>query len=69
MLSEYGENASYQYAQIYARWGQPELALDWLEHAIEIRDAGITLVGQDRAFETLADEPRFQKILEAAAYR
>jgi len=69
MFAAYGDSAAYQYGQIYAQWGEPELALTWLETALEIHDPGIILSGNDRFLDSLRDEPRFQKILEAAGYR
>ena len=69
MFAAYGDSAAYQYGQIYAQWGELELALTWLETALEIHDPGIILSGNDRLLDPLRDEPRFQKILEAAGYR
>jgi TolB-like protein len=65
MFQQYNNAAAYQYAQIYASWGEKNLALDWLEKALEIRDPGVTLAGSDKLLDPLRDEPRFQKILEA----
>ena len=69
MFAAYGDSAAYQYGQIYAQWEEPELALTWLETALEIHDPGIILSGNDRFLDPLRDEPRFQKILEVAGYR
>ena len=65
----YGDSASYQYGQIYAQWGQKDVALAWLENAVEIRDAGIILAVNDRMLDSLRDEPRFHKILQATGHR
>jgi TolB-like protein len=69
MYASYGDSAAYQYGQIHAQWGEPELALTWLETALDIHDPGIILSGNDRLLDPLRDEPRFQKILEAAGFR
>ena len=65
----YDGNSAYQFGQIYAQWGEPELALTWLETALEIRDPGIIESGNDRLLDPLRDEPRFQNILKAAGFR
>jgi len=54
-----GENASYQYAQIYAQWGEPEKALDALEHAWEIGDPGFLLMNMDSTLDPIRGQPRF----------
>lgn len=59
-----GENAAYQYAQIYAQWGESDQALDALEHAWEIRDAGFVLLKADEWFTPLHDNPRFIALLK-----
>ena len=68
MFRDYDDSASYQYAQIYAQWGETDLALTWLENAVEIRDVGVILTKVDRLLDPLRDEPRFQAVLEAIGY-
>ena len=69
MFRDYDDAASYQYAQVYAQWGETDLALTWLENAVEIHDAGVTLANLDLLLDPLRDEPRFQAVLEAAGHR
>lgn len=64
LVEKNGESASYQYAQIYAQWGETEKALDALEHAREIGDTGFVLLNMDKHMSPLADEPRFIALLE-----
>jgi len=59
-----GENASYQYAQIYAQWGEPERALDALERAWEIGDPGFLLVNMDPMLDPIRGQPGFIALLE-----
>jgi hypothetical protein len=33
-------DAAYQYAEVYARWGDATTALEWLETALRLRDCG-----------------------------
>jgi len=64
LISLEGEQASYQYAQIYAQWGEPEKALDALERAWEIGDSGFVLINMDRRLDPIRDQPRFKTLLE-----
>lgn len=59
-----GDAASYQYGEIYAQWGEAEKALDALEHALEIGDAGFILLNVDKRLEPLHQEPRYKALLE-----
>ncbi len=64
LIEEDGEGASYQYGQIYAQWGEPEKALDALEHAWEIGDPGLLLMYADKLLDPIRDQPRFIALLE-----
>jgi len=64
LVAQNGESTSYQYAQIYAQWGETEKALDALEHAWEIGDTGFVLINMDNHMTPLADEPRFIALQE-----
>jgi TolB-like protein/Tfp pilus assembly protein PilF len=57
-----GDSAAYQYATIYAQWGDAPKALEWLERALKVRDPGVTLMKDDPFMDTLRKEPRFQAI-------
>jgi TolB-like protein len=63
LFASYGDTASYQYGQIYAQWGEIDIALAWLENAIKIRDPGIVQSADDGLLDPLRDEPRFRKII------
>jgi TolB-like protein/Flp pilus assembly protein TadD len=58
-----GERAAYQYATIYAQWGNKEQALQWLETALRVRDPGLSWLAADPLMDPLRAEPRFQKVL------
>jgi TolB-like protein/tetratricopeptide (TPR) repeat protein len=55
---------AYQYAQVYAQWGDPAKALDWLETADRVRDPGLLQLKVDYLVDPIRTEPRFQTILE-----
>jgi len=59
-----GEAASYQYAQIYAQWGETDKALAALERALEIRDTGFALIKMDSHVDPIREHPRFKALLE-----
>jgi TolB-like protein len=56
------EFSSYQYAQIYAQWGDTKKALDWLETALRIRDVGLEYLKTDPFLDPLRSQLRFQAI-------
>jgi TolB-like protein/tetratricopeptide (TPR) repeat protein len=62
MQAEFGEGAAYQMAEIYAQWGEIPKALDWLEAAYRLPDAGIISVKLDPLVDPLRKEPRFREI-------
>jgi TolB-like protein/Flp pilus assembly protein TadD len=57
-----GDDAAYQYATIYAQWGQRAKALDWLETALRLRDPGLVSLKTHPLLDPLRKEPRFQEI-------
>lgn len=58
-----GDSAAYQYAEIYAQWGDTSQALKWLETAYRLRDPGLTFLTSDRLIDPIRREPRFQAIV------
>jgi adenylate cyclase len=57
-----GEKGAYDYACIYAQWGDKANALHWLERAVQLRDSGLLYLKVDSDLDPLRDEPRFQAI-------
>jgi TolB-like protein/Flp pilus assembly protein TadD len=57
-----GDSAAYQYAAIYAQWGQSAKALEWLETALKLRDPGLISLKTDPLLDPLRKEPRFRAI-------
>jgi TolB-like protein/Tfp pilus assembly protein PilF len=58
-----GDTMAYQYAQIYAQWGNGAKALDWLDTAMRLRDPGLTELKGDPLMDPLRKEPRFQAVM------
>jgi TolB-like protein/Tfp pilus assembly protein PilF len=57
-----GDAPAYQYATIYAQWGDRAKALEWLETAWRQQDPGLNNVKTDPLLDPLRQEPRFQII-------
>ena len=58
-----GDASAYQYATIYAQWGNRAKALEWLETALRLRDPGLELLKTDPLMDPLRKEPRFQAVM------
>ena len=63
LISELGDSASYQQAQVLAQWGRRDEALTALEKALEIRDGGLTSILNDAMLDPLQSESRFIQLL------
>ena len=63
LAQPYVRKASYQVAQIYAWRGQADLAFEWLGHALEARDPGLTHLKHDPVLRSLRGDPRYAALL------
>jgi TolB-like protein/Tfp pilus assembly protein PilF len=63
LQAERGEDAAYQYAEIYAQWNDPAQSLHWLDVAVRLHDSGLVLLKVDPLLDPLRNEPRFQAIV------
>jgi TolB-like protein/tetratricopeptide (TPR) repeat protein len=63
-----GDTSAYQYATIYAQWGDRAKALEWLEVAWRLRDPGLEELKTDPLVDPLRQEPRFQAIESALKF-
>jgi tetratricopeptide (TPR) repeat protein len=55
-----GDAAAYQYAVIYAQWGDRAKALEWFDTAMRLRDPGLESLKTDPLMDPLRQESRFQ---------
>ena len=62
LKSESGDAMAYQYASIYAQWGDIPSALDWLDTAYRLQDPGFAWMKVDPMMNPLRGAPRFQAI-------
>jgi hypothetical protein len=60
--AELGLSATYQYAEIYAQWGETGNALDALEAAYRLPVGGIGTLKSDALVDPLRKEHRCQEI-------
>lgn len=58
-----GQNASYQYGEIYAQLGDKDRAFAALDRAYEIKDAGLGRLRIDPWLDPLRSDPRFGALL------
>ena len=63
-----GDYFAYQYAEIYAQWGDTIKALAWLNTAMKLRDTGLEDLKTDPLLDPLRNEPRFQAIERALKF-
>jgi eukaryotic-like serine/threonine-protein kinase len=63
-----GDSSAYQYAQIYAQWGDIAKALEGLDTAVRVRDPGLVQLKTDPLLDPLRAEPRFQAIERALRF-
>ena len=57
-----GDTVAYQYATVYAQWGNRLKSLEWLETAVQVRDPGLIFLKLDPLLDPLRNDPRFQAI-------
>jgi TolB-like protein len=63
-----GDEFAYQYAQIFAQWGNTSKALEWLDAGRRLRDTGLRHLKSDPLLDPLRKEPRFQAVERALKF-
>jgi tetratricopeptide (TPR) repeat protein len=63
-----GDAGAYDYATIYAQWGDTTKALEWLTTAMRLRNGDLAYVKTDPLLDPLRAEPRFQAIERALKF-
>jgi TolB-like protein/Flp pilus assembly protein TadD len=61
-------DAAYEYAEVYAQWGDRPKALEWLETALRLQDSGLPWLRMDPFLDPLRGEPRFCAIQQALKF-
>ena len=65
LIEKYGEKEPYFIAWPLAYRGEADLALQFLERAVEVRDSGLYGIVINRNFSNLHDDPRWLPFLES----
>jgi len=60
--------AAFFLGEAYAAAGEPDLAMPWLERAVEGRARGIQWLLADCSFDPIRSDPRFQDLLRRAGF-
>jgi serine/threonine-protein kinase len=68
LQASYGDAASVEYAVIYAQWGNPAKALEWLTTAMRLRNQDLVYVKTEPLLDPLRHQPRFQAIERALKF-
>ena len=63
LVSEIGDAAMYQQAEVMAQWGRTDDALARLQRAREIGDSGLSYVATDPLLDPIAKDPRFLRFI------
>jgi TolB-like protein/lipoprotein NlpI len=63
LKASFGDVMAYQYATFYAQRGDKPKALEWLETALRLRDAGLESLRSDSLLDPIRQEPRFQAVI------
>lgn len=68
LVAEYGDRSHYQYAQVYAQWGDAARALQALQQAWELRDGGMMLMYADPLLAPLRDTQGYRTLAAAVGF-
>jgi Flp pilus assembly protein TadD len=68
LVSEVGDAAMYQQAEVMAQWGRTDDALARLERARAIGDSGLSLVATDPLLDPISKDPRFVAFVQQLGF-
>jgi len=63
LQQESGDGFAYQYAQIYAQWGDAAEAFRWLAIAEKVKDPGLILANGDPLLDPIRQDARFAELI------
>jgi len=63
LVSQVGDAAMYQQAEVMAQWGRTDEALARLRRAREIGDSGLSIIATDPLLDPISKDPGFRKIV------
>ncbi|MFL6738446.1 MAG: TIR domain-containing protein [Sphingomicrobium sp.] len=68
LVSEVGDAALYQQAEVLAQWGQTAEALAKLDQARKVGDSGLSLIVTDPLLDPLRRDPRFINLIKQLGF-
>lgn len=68
LVSEHGDVALYQQAQVLAQWNQPERAMATLARARQLGDAGLVYLRNDPLLDPVRAAPGFSELLKGLGF-
>ena len=68
LVSEFGDAALYQQAEVLAQWGQTAAAMMKLEQARKVGDSGLSLIVTDPLLDPLRRDPRFINLIKQLGF-
>jgi hypothetical protein len=66
--ASYGDSGAYQYAWVYAQWGNVPQALEWLESVHRQRQYDLMFLKVDPLLDPLRRESRFQAVVRELTF-
>lgn len=64
LVSEVGDSAMYQQAEVMAQWGRADEAMARLQRARAIGDSGLSMIATDPLLDPIARDPRFIRFVK-----
>jgi tetratricopeptide (TPR) repeat protein len=68
LIDEYGDKSHYQYAQVYAQWGDIPKAIEALESAWELRDGGLAALYVDPLLDAVRERPEYKTLVSKMGF-
>ena len=68
LVSEAGDAALYQQAEVMAQWGRTDEALAKLERARAVGDSGLSLIATDPLLDPIAKDSRFTSLIKRLGF-
>ncbi|TMA28204.1 MAG: tetratricopeptide repeat protein [Deltaproteobacteria bacterium] len=63
LIARYSHGAAFQIAEVYAWFGEPDRAFEWLERAYQQHDSGLSSLKGDALLRGIRGDPRFKALL------
>jgi len=64
LIAQYEQGAAYNIAYILAYHGEADLAFEWLDKAVQYRDAGLSQIMGEQLFSNIHEDPRWLPFLK-----